>query len=89
MKNILFFSIGFLFSGFLHAQDSSARNAIGKQSEISTETNTKVNPANSDKAGRNAESVKAPELTTQQVSGDLNDKKRNSSAEKNTKEEPR
>lgn len=88
MKNNFFFITAFLVTGFIYGQDSSSKNAIGKQSDIINETNIKVS-SGANQTGKDVQSVKTPEATNQQTNGDLNEKKRNSVSDKNTKEEPK
>lgn len=89
MRNNLFLVIAFLSTALMYGQDSNARNAVAKENDISSTTSEKINTADSNQNKKNAQSVKTTEVATQEVSGDLNDKKRNAVSEKSTKEGPK
>jgi hypothetical protein len=91
MKNNIFYIIAFLFTGALYGQDSSARNAVGKQSDVianNTNANSSVK-SNPDQSKKSIQSVNATDTLSHQIIGDYNDKRRTSINEKKVKEEPK
>ena len=92
MKLNLIFVLTFVAFCCTYGQDSSSRNAVGKTGDITKEipgSEKDVRTVSSNQIKREAPPVTTNEIINEQVSGDLNDNKKNSSSGKSGKEGPK